>query len=57
MKGYSCGLTGYFRGSTVCKKKPAEDKVKTERERANQVDGLEEESNRDSIDQVSKDFI
>ena len=44
-----CRLTGYFRGSTACKRKPAEEKVKTEKGRANQEDGLEE-SDRDNND-------
>ena len=55
---YSCGLTGHFKGSTVCKGKPAGNKTKTRRKRANQVDELEEESDAgDSIGQVSEDFI
>ena len=57
VKGYSCRLMGYFRGSTACKRKPAEDKAKTKGERANQVDGLEGKSDRDSIGWVSEDFI
>ena len=55
---YSCGLTGHFRGSTACKRKPAGDKAKTMTYRANQIDRLEEESDEgDSIGQVSEDFI
>ena len=49
VKGYRCGLTGYFRGSTVCKRKPAEEKAKTRRERANQVVEPEEERDGASV--------
>ena len=54
----SCRLTGHFRGSTADKGKPAGDKAKTRRERANQIDGSEEGSNRgDNMSQIPKDFI
>ena len=54
---YGCRLTGHFKGSTACKGKAAGEKMKTGKERANQVDGSEEESKGDSIGQVSEDFI
>ena len=48
----SCRLTGHFKGSMACKGKPAQDRTKTRKGRANQIDKSEEGSEAED-----KDFI